>query len=99
MRRIVTVVLVVVAFVGLAAIGRYTRAQALAPPSKMERVDALELRLADMQLGDLERQARPLMEKRKEILTRYHIDGEQLGKTVGVNFDTGEIMRKPMGSK
>lgn len=62
-------------------------------PAKMEATDAAQLDAALAHIREIFSQAKPYDDRVKEICQKYRISPDELGKTVGVNFATGEIMR------
>jgi phage host-nuclease inhibitor protein Gam len=68
-------------------------AQTPDPPSKMQPADAARLDRDLTHLRELAAQMAPYQREAADICAQYKIDPAQLGKTVGVNFETGEIQR------
>lgn len=62
-------------------------------PSKLDRADALELENIDMKLERLKEAWDKLSARKKALLGKYKIDEQELGHTVGINLETGEIQR------
>jgi phage host-nuclease inhibitor protein Gam len=68
-------------------------AQTPDPPSKMQPADAARLDRDLSHLRELTAAMAPYQREAADICATYKIDPAQLGKTVGVNFETGEIQR------
>jgi phage host-nuclease inhibitor protein Gam len=68
-------------------------AQSPDPPSKMQAADAARLDRDLSHLRELQQAMAPYQHEAADICATYKIDPAQLGKTVGINFQTGEIQR------
>jgi len=72
-------------------------AQSPEPPAKMTLLDAANLRAVVAEENNLTTQYRvamePLEKAKADICARNKIDPTQLGKTIGIDFATGEIQR------
>lgn len=75
-------------------------AQETDPPAKMAPLDAAKLDAALAHIREIQQAAQPYQQEIAAICSQYHIDPAQLGRSVGVDFKTGEIQRaQPQAQK
>lgn len=76
------------------------RAEAQAPPNRMELLDAARLHADMLEAGQMLDRLNPILARIRNTEERYHVAVMSIGKPPGtaldlVNWDTGEITRPP----